>query len=65
MEETPIIRRRSSLYLEGDSLPKEIIAYIELHKLESILTKSFNEIICKLPIDPFSDICSILKTESK
>ena len=65
MEENTVVRRRSSLFLEGDSLPKEIVAYIELHKLESILTKAFNEVICKLPIDPFSDICSILKTESK
>ena len=65
MEENTIVRRRSSLFLEGDSLPKEIVAYIEQHKLESILTKAFNEVICKLPIDPFSDICSILKTESK
>ena len=65
MEENTIVRRRSSLFLEGDSLPKEIVAYIEQHKLESTLTKAFNEVICKLPIDPFSDICSILKTESK
>ena len=58
-------KRRSSLFLEGSDLPIEIRAYLEKHQIESILTKSFNQIISILPIDPFSDICSILKTESK
>ena len=51
--------------MEGSDLPIEIRAYLEKHQIESILTKSFNQIISILPIDPFSDICSILKTESK
>ena len=59
------MKRRSSLFLEGSDLPEEIRAYIEKHQLESILTKSFNEVIAILPIDPFSDICSILKQESQ
>ena len=58
-------KRRSSLFLEGSDLPIEIRAYLEKHQIESILTKSFNQIISILSIDPFSDICSILKTESK
>ena len=59
------VKRRSSLFLEGSDLPGEIRMYLEKHKLEPILTKAFNEMIKILPIDPFSDICSILKTESK
>ena len=59
------VKRRSSLFLEGAALPIEIRAYIEQHQLEPILTKAFNEVISILPIDPFSDICSILKAESK
>ena len=58
-------KRRSSLFLEGSDLPGEIRMYLEKHKLEPILTKAFNEMIKILPIDPFSDICSILKSESK
>ena len=58
-------KRRSSSFLEGAALPIEIRGYLELHKLESILTKAFNEVISILPMDPFSDICSILKSESK
>ncbi len=57
--------RKSSLFLEGSALPKEIIFYLKEHNIESILTKAFNEIIKVLPIDPFSDICSILKSESR
>ena len=59
------VKRSSSLFLEGAALPIEIRAYIEQHQLEPILTKAFNEVISILPIDPFSDICSILKAESK
>ena len=59
------VKRRSSLFLEGSALPIEIRAYIQQHQLEPILTKAFNEVISILPIDPFSDICSILKAESK
>ena len=64
MEEKSLKRRKSSL-LEGSDLPEEITKYLEQHKIESILTKAFNDVITRLPIDPFSEICSILKSESK
>ena len=65
MAELSIENRRSSLLLEGSELPEKIKAYIEEHKLESILTKAFNDVIRILPIDPYSEICSILKVENK
>ena len=65
MAELSIENRRSSLLLEGSELPEKIKAYIEEHKLESILTKAFNDMIRILPIDPYSEICSILKDENK
>ena len=65
MAELSIENRRSSLLLEGSELPEKIKAYIEEHKLESILTKAFNDVIRILPIDPYSEICSILKDENK
>ena len=65
MAELSIENRRSSLLLEGSELPEKIKAYIEEHKLESILTKTFNDVIRILPIDPYSEICSILKDENK
>ena len=46
-------------------LSPDIRSYLDEHKIEPILTKAFNEVMTKLPIDPFSEICSILKTESK
>ena len=65
MAELSIENRKSSLLLEGSELPEKIKAYIEEHKLESILTKAFNDVIRILPIDPYSEICSILKDENK
>ena len=65
MAELSIENRRSSLLLEGSELPEKIKAYIEEHKIESILTKAFNDVIRILPIDPYSEICSILKDENK
>ena len=65
MAELSIENRRSSLLLEGSELPEKIKVYIEEHKLESILTKAFNDMIRILPIDPYSEICSILKDENK
>ena len=65
MAELSIENRRSSLLLEGSELPEKIKTYIEEHKLESILTKAFNDVIRILPIDPYSEICSILKDENK
>ena len=65
MAELSIENRRSSLLLESSELPEKIKAYIEEHKLESILTKAFNDVIRILPIDPYSEICSILKVENK
>ena len=65
MAELSIENRRSSLLLEGSELPEKIKVYIEEHKLESILTKAFNDVIRILPIDPYSEICSILKDENK
>ena len=55
MEEKSLKRRKSSL-LEGSDLPEEITKYLEQHKIESILTKAFNDVITRLPIDPFSEI---------
>ena len=63
MEEKSLKRRKSSL-LEGSDLPEEITKYLEQHKIESILTKAFNDVITRLPIDPFSEICSILKSHA-
>ena len=60
-----MINKKSSSLIEGSELPSEIKDYIKQHKLESILTKAFNEVMSKLPIDPYSEICSILKEESK
>ena len=60
-----MINKKSSSLIEGSELPSEIKDYIEQHKLEFILTKAFNEVMSKLPIDPYSEICSILKEESK
>ncbi len=54
----------SSLTQLGE-MPAEVRLYLEQHKIEPILTKAFNEVMRILPIDPFSEICSILKTESK
>ena len=65
MDDIPIVNRRSSLLMEGSELPPKIAAYLQQHKLESILTKAFNDVMDKMPIDPYSEICSILKTESK
>ena len=65
MDELSLSNKKSSLLIEGSELPEEIKAYIEQHKLESILTKAFNEVMRILPIDPYSEICSILKDESK
>ena len=55
----------SSLTNQGGEVPSEVQAYLDQHKIESILTKAFNEVMKALPIDPFSEICSILKSESK
>ena len=65
MDDNPMINKKSSSLIEGSELPSEIKEYIEQHKLESILTKAFNDVMSKLPIDPYSEICSILKEESK
>ena len=65
MDDNPMINKKSSSLIEGSELPSEIKDYIKQHKLESILTKAFNEVMSKLPIDPYSEICSILKEESK
>ena len=65
MDELSMSNKKSSLLLEGSELPEEIKAYIEQHKLESILTKAFNDVMRILPIDPYSEICSLLKDESK
>ena len=65
MDDNPMINKKSSSLIEGFELPSEIKDYIKQHKLESILTKAFNEVMSKLPIDPYSEICSILKEESK
>ena len=65
MDDNPMINRKSSSLIEGSELPPEIKEYIEQHKLETTLTKAFNEVMSKLPIDPYSEICSILKEESK
>ena len=46
-------------------LSPDIRSYLDQHNIESIMTKAFNNIMSQLPIDPFSEICSILKTESK
>lgn len=55
----------SSLTNPVGEIPAEVRAYLEQHKIEPILTKAFNEVMRNLPIDPFSEICSILKSESK
>ena len=55
----------SSLTNPQGEIPTEVRIYIEQHKIEPILTKAFNDVMRLLPIDPFSEICSILKTESK
>ena len=55
----------SSLTNPQGEIPNEVRIYIEQHKIEPILTKAFNDVMRLLPIDPFSEICSILKTESK
>ena len=55
----------SSLSNQGGEVPLEVHAYLEQHKIESTLTKAFNDVMRLLPIDPFSEICSILKSESK
>ena len=55
----------SSLTNPLGEIPAEVRAYLEQHKIEPILTKAFNEVMKNLPIDPFSEICSILKSESK
>ena len=55
----------SSLTNPLGEIPAEVRLYLEQHKIESILTKAFNDVMKNLPIDPFSEICSILKTESK
>ena len=65
MDDIPIVNRKSSLLMEGSELPPKIVAYLQQHKLESILTKAFNDVMRILPIDPYSEICSILKDESK
>ena len=55
----------SSLTNPLGEIPAEVRLYLEQHKIESILTKAFNDVMKNLPIDPFSEICSILKSESK
>lgn len=55
----------SSLSNQGGDVPLEVHAYLEQHKIEPTLTKAFNDVMRLLPIDPFSEICSILKSESK
>ena len=55
----------SSLSNQGGEVPLEVHAYLEQHKIEPTLTKAFNDVMRLLPIDPFSEICSILKSESK
>ena len=55
----------SSLSNQGGEVPPEVHAYLEQHKIEPTLTKAFNDVMKLLPIDPFSEICSILKSESK
>jgi len=55
----------SSLSNQGGEVPVEVHAYLEQHKIEPTLTKAFNDVMKLLPIDPFSEICSILKSESK
>ena len=55
----------SSLTNPQGEIPAEVRIYLEQHKIEPILTKAFNEVMQILPIDPFSEICSILKQESK
>ena len=55
----------SSLTNPQGEIPNDVRIYLEQHKIEPILTKAFNEVMQLLPIDPFSEICSILKTESK
>ena len=55
----------SSLNNPSGEIPAEVKLYLEQHNIEPILTKAFNNVMKSLPIDPFSEICSILKTESK
>ena len=55
----------SSLTNPMGEIPAEVRAYLEQHKIEPILSKAFNDVMMRLPIDPFSEICSILKSESK
>jgi hypothetical protein len=55
----------SSLNNQHGEIPAEVRQYLEQHKIEPILTKAFNQVMRDLPIDPFSEICSILKSESK
>ena len=55
----------TSMEAHSTKLSEEVRSYLDQHKIEPILTKAFNEVMNKLPIDPFSEICSILKTESK
>ena len=55
----------SSLTNPQGEISAEVRIYLEQHKIEPILTKAFNEVMQILPIDPFSEICSILKQESK
>ena len=55
----------STLTNIGGEISAEVHAYLDQHKIESTLTKAFNEVMKTLPIDPFSEICSILKSESK
>ena len=55
----------SSLTNPMGEIPAEVRLYLEQHKIEPILSKAFNDVMMRLPIDPFSEICSILKTESK
>ena len=55
----------SSLTNPMGEIPAEVRIYLEQHKIEPILSKAFNDVMMRLPIDPFSEICSILKIESK
>ena len=55
----------SSLNNQQGEIPAEVRQYLDQHKIEPILTKAFNQVMRDLPIDPFSEICSILKSESK
>ena len=55
----------SSVSNQTSELPSEIRLYVDQTKLEQTLTNLFNDVLVRLPVDPFSEFCSILKSQSK